>query len=353
MVEYEVVAGGSRGVINQTRTNQTRTLWWDDESGSYNGAVAHLDTISVIICAYTMERWNVLVEAVNSVQQQSHTPLEILVVIDHNPHLFQRVCEQLTGVEAIENIHERGLSGARNCGIAVARGTMLAFLDDDAIASPRWLESLVQAMTKPSIVGVGGAVIPRWECSRPAWFPEEFQWVVGCTYRGMPDERAPIRNPIGANMLVKREVFEAIGGFRAGIGRVGTLPVGCEETELCIRTRQHWPQRSFLYDPRASVAHFVPMKRATWRYFLARCYAEGRSKAMISRFVRTQDALSSERSYVARTLPQGMLRGLLMTLLALTHCSQRPFVGASRAFAITVGLTATIIGYVMGKKPGA
>ena len=147
-------------------------------------------------------------------------------------------------------------------------------------------------------------------------------------------------------MLVRREVFEAIGGFRDGIGRVGTLPVGCEETELCIRARQHWPERHFLYVPQASVAHRVPPQRTTWRYFLSRCYAEGRSKAMISRFVGTQDALSSERGYVARTLPQGILRGFISTLIALISCSNRRYLGMGRATAIVVGLATTMMGYI-------
>lgn len=302
--------------------------------------------ISVIICAYTEERWNDLVEAIASAQQQTLAPREILVVIDHNPALLSRTRKQLTNVVAIENTQERGLSGARNSGIAAAKGTMLAFLDDDATASPGWLELLAQALVEPNVPGAGGAVVPHWKFGEPSWFPSEFHWVVGCTYRGMPCNIAPIRNPIGANMLVRREVFEVIGGFREGIGRVGTLPVGCEETELCIRARQHWPERHFLYVPQASVAHRVPPKRATWRYFLSRCYAEGRSKAMISRFVGTQDALSSERGYVARTLPRGILRGLISTLIALISCSNRRYLGMGRATAIVMGLLTTMMGYI-------
>lgn len=303
--------------------------------------------ISVIICAYTEERWSDLVEAVSSVQRQTLIPREIIVVIDHNPALLQRVQAQCTDMMAIENVQERGLSGARNSGIAVAKGTMLAFLDDDAIASPCWLALLAQALIDPKVLGAGGAVVPHWKFGEPSWFPPEFQWVVGCTYRGMPRTIAPIRNPIGANMLVRRDVFEAIGGFRDGIGRVGTLPVGCEETELCIRARQYWPERHFLYVPQASVAHRVPSQRATWRYFLSRCYAEGRSKAIVSRFVGAQDALSSERGYVARTLPQGILRGFISTLIALISCSNRRYLGMGRATAIVVGLATTMMGYVV------
>ena len=62
--------------------------------------------------------------------------------------------------------------------------------------------------------------------------PREFNWVVGCTHRGMPSTTAPVRNLIGCNMSFRREVFSRIGGFRDQIGRVGARPSGCDETEL-------------------------------------------------------------------------------------------------------------------------
>jgi hypothetical protein len=134
-----------------------------------------------------------------------------------------------------------------------------------------------------------------------------------------------------------------VGGFRSEIGRVGTLPVGCEETELCIRARQHWPERSFLYLPQTRVFHYVPQKRATWRYFCSRCYAEGISKAIVGRFVGTKDALSSESAYTLRTLPTGILRNISLVFL------KGRFYYILRALAILAGLCITIAGYLVGK----
>jgi GT2 family glycosyltransferase len=159
----------------------------------------------------------------------------------------------------------------------------------------------------------------------------------------MPRISAPIRNPIGASMCIRREVFQAVGGFRTEIGRVGILPIGCEETELCIRARQHWPERYFLYIPQVCVAHFVPQKRATWRYFRSRCYAEGISKAVVTRFVGTKDSLSSESAYTLRTLPVGVLRNLGLALL------RGRFSYVLRALAIVIGLCITTAGYLVGK----
>lgn len=298
---------------------------------------------SVIICAYALARWDDLLAAVASVQQQMRRPTEIIVVIDHNPDLLQRAREYLPGVVLVENKEARGLSGARNSGIAASRGRLLAFLDDDAVAAPDWLMLLGEAFEDQRVLGNGGAVIPRWSDAAPAWLPEEFYWVVGCTYRGMPQAAAPIRNPIGANMAVRREVFTAVGGFRSGIGRVGKRPVGCEETELCIRANQRWPQKFFVYQPQARVFHRVPSNRTNWRYFCARCYAEGLSKAVVTRYVGAKDSLASERSYTLQTLPLGIARGVSGALL------HRQPSGLLRAGAIVVGLTCTMAGYLVGR----
>jgi GT2 family glycosyltransferase len=299
--------------------------------------------ISVVICAYTLERWDKLTLAVASVRQQTYLAREIIVVIDHNFELFQLALHELVGVSVIENKEKQGLSGARNSGIGVASGSLIAFLDDDAVAGPEWLEQISLAMADPSFLGVGGVVQPDWEEREPLWFPAEFCWVVGCTYLGMPQMGAQIRNPIGANMCIRREVFQAIGGFRREIGRVGTLPVGCEETELCIRAGQYWPDRFFFYLPQANVTHFIPKKRSTWRYFCSRCYAEGCSKAVISRFVGTKDALASESRYILRALPLGFLRNISQVF------TTGWLSGVARATAIVIGLSITVVGYLVGK----
>lgn len=298
--------------------------------------------ISVIICAYTEERWIDLLAAIESVRQQSILPQEIIVVIDHNPPLLQRMQEQTAGVIVVENSQQKGLSGARNSGVAVAQGALIAFLDDDAVASKDWLMRLTEGFRNPHVQGVGGAVTPNWVDGEPAWFPEEFHWVVGCTYRGMPQRAKTIRNPIGANMVFRRRIFDTVGGFRSEIGRVGTLPVGCEETELCIRARQRLPQSIFLYESQASVSHRVPSVRASWRYFCSRCYSEGLTKALVAQYVGAKDGLTSERTYTFHTLPQGVIRCIIDGLF---HLDRNGFL---RAGAIVIGLVMTIAGYLIG-----
>jgi hypothetical protein len=303
---------------------------------------AQAGDISVVICAHTEERWDQLERAVESVQNQTLIAREILVVIDHNPALADRAYRRLSTIRVIENTQQHGISGARNSGIASARGAIIAFLDDDAIAAPDWLEQLLAGYSSPNVLGVGGAIEPQWHSGRPRWFPEEFDWVVGCTYRGMPRQAAPVRNLIGCNMSFRRDVFAQVGGFRDQIGRVGARPSGCDETELCIRLRQRLPHALLLYTPLARVQHCVPAARAGWGYFSARCLLEGRSKALVARLVGAGAGSATERTYTLRTLPRGVARGLFD---ALVRCDLS---GLARASAIALGLAITIVGYLQG-----
>ncbi len=302
-----------------------------------------MNQFSVIICAYTEKRWDDLLSAVASLRAQTRPVDEIILAIDHNPALFERAKAQFPQLSVVENTEKRGLSGARNSGIAVAHGDFIAFMDEDAVADPNWLALLEQGFSSPSVLGVGGAILPWWLTGQPAWFPEEFNWVVGCTYRGMPEVTSPVRNLIGCNMAFRSEIFQKAGGFRSDIGRVGTFPAGCEETELCIRTRQVEPEGYFLYEPRASVLHRVPAVRTKYKYFTERCYAEGLSKALVSQLVGAQNGLSNERTYTFSTLPKGFFRGLGDAFLHFQ------FSGLGRTAAILSGLGITTIGYIIGR----
>lgn len=299
--------------------------------------------ISAVICTHTLDRWDDLCASVGSMRSQTLAPREVIVVIDHNEPLLARVRSEMPDVVALDNREARGLSGARNTGIAAARGSLIAFLDDDATAAPGWLEWLTRSCEDPRVLGAGGRAEPNWAYKPSEWFPAEFYWVLGCTYRGLPTATAEVRNLYGGCSCIKREVFESVGGFRSGIGRIGNRPLGGEETELCIRARQHWPHGTFLFEPQAVIYHKVPRDRVTWGYLRSRCFHEGLSKAHIARIVGSRDGLSSERRYTFRTLPRGVLRGVG------DACLQRDPLGLVRAAAIVFGLAVTTLGFAVGK----
>lgn len=296
-------------------------------------------SVSVVVCAFTPDRLEVLGEAVQSLRDQSLPAKEIVLVIDHAPDLLEEARRRWPDLTVVPNGERQGLSGARNTGVAKATGEVIAFLDDDAIARPDWLRLLAEAYADPQVVGAGGTVRPRWVEGRPAWFPPEFDWVVGCTHSGMPRRPEAVRNLVGANMSFRREALVEAGGFSHELGRVGTLPVGCEETDLSIRIGRRRPETTILYEPAAAVDHVVPASRGTVSYFVDRCRAEGRSKAVLTKLVGAQDGLASERSYVRRTLPLGVLGGLRDALRGEPA-------GLGRAAMIVLGLAATTLDYL-------
>jgi glycosyltransferase involved in cell wall biosynthesis len=153
-----------------------------------------LPTVSVVIAAYTPGRWDELSDAVASVRAQTVPVLETIVAVDHHPGLLALAQDRLPGVTVIANTGTRGASATRNTGVASSHSDVVAFLDDDAIAGSTWLEMLLRHFADPRVVGAGGRVEPLWESGRPAWFPPEFDWAVGASYRGMPEHPGPVRN---------------------------------------------------------------------------------------------------------------------------------------------------------------
>jgi GT2 family glycosyltransferase len=299
-------------------------------------------SVSVVVCAYTENRWDDLVAAIRSVVGQLHAPDQCLVVIDHNPVLLRRAAARFAGPQTrvLASDQPPGLSGARNTGVMHSVGQVIAFLDDDAVAAADWLDTCLAGFAEPAVAAVGAAAVPQWAAGdRPYWFPPEYDWVVGCSYRGLPRQRAVVRNVIGAAMAFRGDVFDTVGLFDGTVGRTGATPLGCEETELCIRLHRARPAAQILYVPDAVVRHRVPADRSTVRYFLQRCFGEGISKARMTRLVGPVDGLASERDYVRRTLPRAVGRELVRA------AHGRP--GALGAVTmIFAGVTAACLGYL-------
>jgi GT2 family glycosyltransferase len=295
-------------------------------------------SVAVVLCVYTEQRWPQIVRAVDSLLAQHAPADQIVVVVDHNDALLDRAKMSFPQTTVVSSTGPRGLSGARNTGIANTNGEVIAFLDDDAEAEPDWLAQMVPHYRNSNVLAVGGQAIPAWDKSRPRWLPREFDWVIGCSFTGQPSRVSPVRNIIGCNMSFRRAVLDRVDGFDSALGRVGTIPVGCEETELCIRIRQHHPDGIVLYEPKARVRHRVTAERATWRYFGRRCFSEGRSKAVVSRLVGSEAALSAEREYTRHTLPEGVRRGL-------RDIRDGDHAGLLRSSAIVAGLVVTASGY--------
>lgn len=299
-------------------------------------------SVSIVICAYTEHRWVQICAAVKSALSQDPQPAEVLLVVDHNVSLAARARHELAGITVLESDDVPGLSGARNTGLRAATQPITAFLDDDAQARPGWLASLVKPYASPDVVATGGAVHPWWPELAPRWLPPEFYWVVGCSYRGLPDSVGPVRNPIGANMSLQTELALKVGGFDVSAGRVGNRPAGCEETELAIRLTASRPASAVFYVPTAAVDHHVAPERLTLRYFLRRCWHEGTSKASVVRLAGASAGLERERRHVAVVIPRAVLGNVCQAVTGDAGAFMR-------SMALLVGLTWATGGFLAGR----
>jgi hypothetical protein len=315
----------------------------DQGAGGHHGhaGLGQLD-VTVVICAYAQRRWAQTRAAVESVLSQEPRPAQVLLVIDHNPELAAQARRSLAGVTVLESHEPPGLSGARNAGLRSASQPVTVFLDDDARARPGWLAALTEPYASADVVATGGSVHPLWPGRRPRWLPPAFDWVVGCSYAGLPGRTGVVRNPIGANMSMRTQPALDAGGFETGLGRVGTRPLGCEETELAIRLTAPRPGSVVMYVPGAAVDHHVGAERLNPGYFLRRCWHEGLSKAVVVRLAGSSAGLARERRHVAAVIPAAFVRDL-----------RRVVTGDMDAFmricALFGGLAATVAGYLSGR----
>ena len=274
-----------------------------------------VSAVSVVIACFDLQRFQLLVESIEAVRRQD-LPNELIVVVDNNEDMYWKVLDAVPGdVTVIRNSRARGAGGARNTAALKCTTRYLAFLDDDAIAQPGWLRSLVETMNQPDVLGAGGLTLPRWQAGRPWWFPPELGWTIGTSFPESSDKPYPVRNVWSCNMIVDREAFQAVNGFNEHLSKVGESSQP-EDTEFCLRvTHADDADRKWMMVPNSQVYHFVPARRATIRYIARRCWLEGTGKVHMRATASDRDAaLSDERSYLTRTVPRALTVGIVETV---------------------------------------
>ncbi|MGD0698888.1 MAG: glycosyltransferase [Trebonia sp.] len=296
---------------------------------------------TVVIATYDMKRWSHLTSAVESLLADADLPAGVVISVDQNRELYEKIRVTWPQITTVLNSDRRGVSTTRNTGTARVQTPFIVFLDDDVQVYPGWLPRLLEPFADPTVVGTGGGVVAGWATGRPSWFPAEFDWVVGASYRGMPVSQSVIRNVWAENMAVRAEVFKAVGGFRSDFGKVGDRS-NPEDTDLCIRMGASSPTAKWIYVPEAVVEHHVPASRAKWSYFLRRTYLEGSGKLEMARLLGRQEKLQSERDYLRRTLPSGISAGLWA---AARHGD---ISGLLKSGAIVAGVASAGIGVISG-----
>lgn len=296
--------------------------------------------VSVVVSTYTAERLHDVLRCLSSLKEQTVPPAEIILVLDPSDTLFRRYRSRVPSDIMVISSDKVGLSYARNVGIVKAEGEIVAFVDDDAMADKKWLENLVRLYSDPLVMGAGGSVVANWEVKQPKWFPEELNWIVGCSYKGLPTRRSAIRNPIGCNMSFRKKVFEKIGYFRLDIGRFGRKLLSKEETELSIRVLKGIPNSKIIYEPQAIVYHKVSRNRASLKYIWTRSFYEGVSNDMISLESKSVRVTSAEASYL-----KYLIRVAIPSRLVRIYS----FEAAAQLLILALSISAVSAGYLSSR----
>lgn len=297
--------------------------------------------VSVIICCHSTERIEDIRQAVQSAVDQTLSSCEVIVAVDHNQELLEKLGAELPhSVKMVLNTGEKGISGTRNAGVESATGDLITFIDDDQIAKEDWLEQLLKHYSEESALAVGGRIIPLWESSRPWWFPQELDWIVGGTYKGMPETRGQVRHVWTGNMYFRKEILQQVGLFRTGLGRAGSAGQG-EDTEFCLRIRAKIPHAVILYEPDAIMYHKVPWQRGRLKYVVSRSFDVGFSLAQITKSHRfeLQVPSSTERTYLRYLLTTALLERIRRLY------KPQPL---AQIGAIMISIAATGMGYLVG-----
>ncbi len=247
---------------------------------------SHRPRITIAVC--THNRCEYLRAALASLARQSADPklFDVLVVDNASSDATTSVAEAMAGLlpGRLRCVREErlGLSHARNRALRESGAPYIAFLDDDALAQPQWVQSLLSAFdsVRPRPAAVGGPVWPIWLGDRPAWLGERLSGSLTIidwhgSARCIDGSHEHI---VGANMAFERAAALACGGFDPDLGRIGAKLLGGEE--LLLQRRLVREGRCIYYEPAAGVPHHVHAERLDRGWFYRRFYWDGVSMAI-------------------------------------------------------------------------
>ncbi|HXR75551.1 MAG TPA: glycosyltransferase family A protein [Bryobacteraceae bacterium] len=240
--------------------------------------------VSVVISTYN--RADSLLAAVSSVLVQDPAPAYELIVVDNNcaDETAERIQQLARRDERLRYVFEprQGVSHGRNAGVAAARGSIIAFTDDDVSVESNWIAEIRKAFeAKPDHGCIGGRVLPRWPSPPPSWLKERHWAPLALLDYGQEQtiDAANRRCLITANMAVRREVFDRIGYFRAALQKTAASVCSMEDRDLQER---YWRAGGRCwFNPRMIVYAAVQPERLTKSYHRRWRFQHGELHAMM------------------------------------------------------------------------
>ncbi|MEO5898241.1 MAG: glycosyltransferase [Vicinamibacterales bacterium] len=279
--------------------------------------------ISVVIA--TRNRAALLHETLEAIaaQQSPGCPYEVIVIdngsSDHTPEAVAAASRR--SAMPVVYLHESrpGKSHALNTAVERAQGDLLVLTDDDVLPSPGWLAGYSRAFAETGADYAVGRIVPRWEAAVPSWMSPALYGVLAIPEGGserlvIDDVNASDIMPIGANMAVRKNVLDVIGGWNPELGKLhGTLRTG-EDHEFALRMVA--AGFTGVYEPQAVVAHRVPPERLRLGYFQRWFFDNGAIVAGLERRYPTTEHFLFDT-------PRHMWRELVNDILSLAAAGAR------------------------------
>jgi len=276
--------------------------------------------LSIIICSYNRESY--ISDALDSLYTQTAglDCFEAIIVDNNSTDNTAEVFAQWRaahpkGAFTYLTESKQGASFARNTGAAKANGDWLCFMDDDAVATTNYVENIIKHIKeKPAAFGFGGRIIPKYVPAEPKWMSYYVSSLVGnFDYAPTACAFAPGKYPLESNMIVKKDIYEQIGGFNTNLpGVVGTLRIGGEGKELFYKILALG--HTIYYDPSICVYHVVEVKKLTSEYMY-------RVASGIGRGEKTRTLTISKGAYIKKIIEYIFKLGAA-TILAIKYILQ-------------------------------
>jgi glycosyltransferase involved in cell wall biosynthesis len=286
---------------------------------------------SVTACLVTHDRPHYVRTCLESLRQQTvgSDGFDIIVV---DSCCSASVSEELASMVGplpnarLLRVDRPGASAARNRGAEASDADFIAYLDDDALAMPDWIERIqdVTSRRDPWPGVLAGRVLPVWEAPLPDWWPESLRGVLSIIeWEGEGEFRTPQvpqgLEPYGVNMIVQRRPLLEMGGFADRLGRVGKLLLSDEDVQVGWRLQDRG--FSAWYDSRIVVRHQIQAKRLRPEWLLDRLYWQGASTVATRRILgapgQVWRELPRRLAVEAITLPTALLPPGSTALLGL------------------------------------
>ncbi len=283
--------------------------------------------ISAVVC--TFNRTNYLRKAIRSLVEQTlfRDHYDILVVDNGSTdNTREVVLREFSNVQSLRYLYEPilGVSQARNTGWANAAGEYVAYLDDDAIVSPQWLEKILNVFetVKPKPGCVGGKVEPIWEVPRPPWLSDEIvPYLTTVDWSKTPIALNDTQWLAGTNIAFPRSLLEVMGGFQVDLGRKGSKLLSMEE--ILLQRQLQSKGYDCFYHPEISVGHHMQASRLAKGWFFKRVYWQGVCEAMIQIQRESPSAMERFRMGISRAWRILLSRRQLSNLTLPTNNPRR------------------------------